>query len=89
VEDVLKPHAVVESAINAEQRVKAASTYKEPNVVIVARRAIHVKRLRYFRSVLLPYMQLIYIDRYLHLFALKMRKDDYFSNSILRPFWAY
>jgi hypothetical protein len=64
-EDVLKPHAVVESAINAEQRVKAASTYKEPNVVIVARRAIHVKYSHYFRSVVLPYMQLIYIDRYL------------------------
>jgi hypothetical protein len=24
-----------------------------------------------------------------HLFALKMRKDDYFSHSILRPEWAY
>jgi len=65
VEDISKLHAVVESAINAEQHVKAASTYKEPNVVIVARRVIHVNYSHYFRSVLLPYMQLIYIDRYL------------------------
>jgi hypothetical protein len=47
-EDISKLHAVVESAINVGQRVKAASTYKEPNVNIVARHIIRVKYLHYF-----------------------------------------